>query len=516
GENLSRKEIREQTRAQEKQPEPDETQSPIKLSTSVILAAEGQPTTNQPASYTGTTQPAIGEASGTSNTNEPKQTPNPEKFSTTSSQSQKIKCVISSCFCLVANSGDDYCEQHKNLAAQIPHYELAKAGASFDPTKNIFTSPTPQYVIINEPTSAEKQARRDERSQKAWKISQEEPKITKRKTNTDYTQEPQNLPPKPTTKKKTEPKINQIPKQKKTFLEKTKSFFVNETTAKVANAGGLYAGVACVVGFFKIKGAIALGTVGIKATHDSRTQEQVENLQNFAREKSQVVREVVENNYAGTAAALTPGKEYIRLSFAIFRAKKAGKDISELLAQRQKLISQRPTAKSREEINRDYYQKNRENLREEVRRKKQEKQEQEQERREREINELATKFYQANSIKVLASFKEYTELKKAREKFHQEQAIELAKFHEERGKKEKSKPEEREEVESDCGNCGEYKKVSVDSVKRVNSSHLKNEKDFTPKIEPKINQVLELIQQEKRERILLRYEISESIKELKE
>ena len=52
-----------------------------------------------------------------------------------------------------------------------------------------------------------------------------------------------------------------------------------------------------------------------------------------------------------------PGKEYIRLSFAIFRAKKAGKDSSELLAQRQKLISQRPTAKSREEINRDYYKR---------------------------------------------------------------------------------------------------------------------------------------------------------------
>ncbi|CAG8845540.1 16697_t:CDS:2, partial [Gigaspora margarita] len=55
---------------------------------------------------------------------------------------------------------------------------------------------------------------------------------------------------------------------------------------------------------------------------------------------------------------------------------------------------------------------NRVNLREEARRKNREKREREQERREREINELATKFYQANSIKVLASFKEYTELKK--------------------------------------------------------------------------------------------------------
>jgi hypothetical protein len=60
-------------------------------------------------------------------------------------------------------------------------------------------------------------------------------------------------------------------------------------------------------------------------------------------------------------------KKHAQLSMAISRAKKAGKDITELLAQRQNLISQRPKktrvkkqqTKSREEINQDYYQKNR-------------------------------------------------------------------------------------------------------------------------------------------------------------
>ncbi|CAG8856455.1 33160_t:CDS:1, partial [Gigaspora margarita] len=52
-------------------------------------------------------------------------------------------------------------------------------------------------------------------------------------------------------------------------------------------------------------------------------------------------------------------------------------------------------------------------------------------------------------------------------------------------------------------------------VKRGNTSHLKKEPVFTPKTKPEINQILALIQQEKQERILLRYEVSESIRELK-
>ncbi|CAG8455002.1 21691_t:CDS:2 [Gigaspora margarita] len=179
--------------------------------------------------------------------------------------------------------------------------------------------------------------------------------------------------------------------------------------------------------------------------------------------------------------------EYYRLSKAISRAKKAGKDISQLLAQRQQLISEKPkekrarkeSPKTREETNHNYYQKNR-----------------------------------------------YTELKKGKKlwldlsRILQDCAegvgdiISLMQLRE-------NEPEKREEIESDCGECGEYKKVSVDSekkpgVKRVNSSHLKKEPVFTPKTEPKINQILALIQQERIERILLRHEISESIRELKE
>src|SRR5437868_15397229 len=93
-------------------------------------------------------------------------------------------------------------------------------------------------------------------------------------------------------------------------------------------------------------------------------------------------------------------KEYVRLSKAISRAKKAGKNITELLIQRQKLISEKPNqTKSRKEINRNYYQKNKELLQDQAREKKEDKQEQEQEKREQEIKELATELYKDNREK---------------------------------------------------------------------------------------------------------------------
>ncbi|CAG8717721.1 23703_t:CDS:1 [Racocetra persica] len=110
-------------------------------------------------------------------------------------------------------------------------------------------------------------------------------------------------------------------------------------------------------------------------------------------------------------------KEYARLSMAIKKARQEGKNPTELLIQRQKLIiigPPRKEPKSRTEINRNYYQRNKEILQEQATINKAKKQEQEQERREQEVKELAAKLYEANSIKVLMSFKQYTELKKGK------------------------------------------------------------------------------------------------------
>ncbi|CAG8756970.1 14835_t:CDS:2, partial [Racocetra fulgida] len=113
-------------------------------------------------------------------------------------------------------------------------------------------------------------------------------------------------------------------------------------------------------------------------------------------------------------------KEYIQLSVAITRAKKAGKNITELLIQRQKLISERPNqTKSREQINRNYYRKNKEILQKQARSKKEEEKEREQERREQAVKVLATKLYEVNNIKVLMSFKAYTELSKEKKKLEE-------------------------------------------------------------------------------------------------
>jgi hypothetical protein len=116
-------------------------------------------------------------------------------------------------------------------------------------------------------------------------------------------------------------------------------------------------------------------------------------------------------------------KEHDRLTKAILRAKKAGKDISKLLAQRQSLISVKASkkrtpnklkTKSREEINRNYYHRNKKFLQEQAIINKEKKQEREEERHEEKIKLYAEKFYEANSIKVLMSFKEYTALKKGK------------------------------------------------------------------------------------------------------
>jgi hypothetical protein len=121
--------------------------------------------------------------------------------------------------------------------------------------------------------------------------------------------------------------------------------------------------------------------------------------------------------------AITNPTEYARLSKTISRAKKSGKDIAVLLAQRQKLISsetpkrrtpKKPIAKSRQEVNRNYYQKNKEFLQEQAIINKEKKQEREEERHEEKIKLFAEKFYEANSIKVLMSFQEYTKLKKGK------------------------------------------------------------------------------------------------------
>ncbi|CAG8684816.1 19138_t:CDS:2, partial [Racocetra fulgida] len=203
---------------------------------------------------------------------------------------------------------------------------------------------------------------------------------------------------------------------------------------------------------------------------------------------------------------ITNPTEYARLSKTISRAKKSGKDISQLLTQRQSLISveapknrtpKKLKTKSRTEINRNYYQKNKEFLQEQAIINKEKRQEREEEKHEEDIKELAAKFYGANSIKVLMSFKEYIALKKGQNGLtyfydcqnqqaqSQEKIIEIAKYHEERGKikyHEEAKSEEREEVMSDCGNCYEYKKVSVDSeAVRKSVAKLRNKQGISKK-----------------------------------
>jgi len=76
------------------------------------------------------------------------------------------------------------------------------------------------------------------------------------------------------------------------------------------------------------------------------------------------------------------------------------------------LTNNKTTAKSKQQIDKEYYQKNKEHKKQQRKARYQQQKKQEQ----LSLKQQSAKYYQAEAIKILMSFKEYTELNKEKHK----------------------------------------------------------------------------------------------------